>query len=74
MKAYLLFAGNNFHANGGINDYQGDFDSLDEAVEFFEAGYYHEWDIDRKSKCEWDWWHIVLSSDMSLVTDSWNGI
>lgn len=74
MKAYLLFAGNNYYPAGGIQDYQGDFDSIDEAVAFFENGYHNDWDEDKLNKCEWDWWQIVLSADMSLVTDSWNGI
>lgn len=33
FKRYLLFAGVNYYANGGMGDYEGDFDSLDMAQE-----------------------------------------
>lgn len=42
----------------GVNDYQGDFDSVDEAIECFDAG----------GDTDWDWYQIVLSVDMSVVT------
>lgn len=58
MKAYLLFAGNEYYAAGGVSDYQGDFDSVDEAIDHFNAG----------GVTDWDWYQIVLRVDMSVVT------
>lgn len=67
MKSYLLFAGDNYYPGGGINDYQGDFDSFDEAKKFFESGYYPSWDAEKECHRNWDWFQIVQSSDMSTV-------
>lgn len=55
MKTYLLFAGYNYYPNGGIEDYQGDFDSIDAA---------YKWML--KSSKTFDWWQIVQSNDMSV--------
>lgn len=43
---FLLFAGYNFYPCGGWDDYQGKYDSLDNALEAAALG-------------KWDWWHVV---------------
>lgn len=69
MKAYLLFAGNEYYAAGGVNDYQGDFDSVDDAIDHFNGGGgFADWDTEKLYGQEWDWYQIVLSADMSVVT------
>lgn len=34
MKRYWLFAYNNYYPYGGMRDFAGDFDTIEEAVEF----------------------------------------
>ena len=36
MKRYLLFFGDIYYANGGMDDFRGDFDSVEEAIAFAE--------------------------------------
>ncbi len=69
MKAYLLFTGEHYYPNGGMNDYRGEFDSFDEAKSFFERGFYSEWDDDKEFPRRWDWYQIVQSSDMTIVEE-----
>ncbi len=68
MKQYLLFAGDNYHPYGGIDDYQGDFNTVEEAVKQFRSGYY---DNCSSRKQYWDWYQVVKSEDMSFVTHGW---
>lgn len=70
MSAYLLFAGNNYYPGGGFSDYQGDFDSINDAISHFKAGYFAEWDEGRDYRKFWDWYQVVRRVDMKLVTDS----
>lgn len=34
MKRFLVFAGDCYYPEGGMNDFQGDFDTLEEARSF----------------------------------------
>jgi hypothetical protein len=48
MKRYMTFAGEYYYPSGGMNDFRGSFDTLDEAIGFIEALDYdwmHVWDI-----------------------------
>lgn len=56
MKKYLLFGITNWYPQGGWDDFEVDFDSLDEAI---NAG--------KKLNC--DTWHIV-STGLGKVVDS----
>lgn len=38
MKRYLAFRGTIFYAAGGMNDFLGDFDTLEEAQEAVRGG------------------------------------
>ena len=37
MKRFWLFAGAVYYPGGGMSDFQGDFDSLDEAMDHFKT-------------------------------------
>jgi len=58
MKRYLLFCGSNYYPNGGMNDCDGSFDTIEEALEAL-------------NKKEWskDWYHIVDRQTMEIVKD-----
>jgi hypothetical protein len=48
LKPYLVFAGPRYYASGGMWDFQRDFDTLDEAVEWvrkdqLSAMNYNDW-------------------------------
>lgn len=64
----MLFAGNHYYPGGGLSDYRGDFDSINDAADHFNAGGFADWDTDKLYPMRWDWYQIVLSVDMSLVT------
>jgi hypothetical protein len=51
---YLLFAGSEYYAKGGILDYQKSSDSIEELVSYF---------YDSEDEKYWDWYQIT---DMNL--------
>lgn len=51
MKRYLLFAGNYFYPLGGWNDFVGDYDTIEEALQYAVK----------------EWWHIVDSHTKSII-------
>jgi hypothetical protein len=56
MKRYLLFCGSNYYPRGGIDDFHGDYDSVEEAETAFRqevAEEYPKGDGD-----EWFWGHV----------------
>lgn len=59
---YLLFAGDRYYPNGGVNDYRGEFISIDAA---------HEW-LDKNNECDFAWWHIALRVDMSICDSKYS--
>lgn len=67
MKPYLLFAGMNYYPSGGMGDFQGDFDSVDEAIDFF-----HKRNEGSKN-WGWEWYSVVQHSDLNEV-DSWESL
>ena len=52
MKRWMLFAGHNYYPVGGMEDFQGDYDTLVECIEHFFTLDYHEWwnVLDTKNK------------------------
>jgi hypothetical protein len=48
----MLFAGHNYYPAGGMEDFQGDYDTLVECIEHFFTLEYHEWwnVLDTKTK------------------------
>ena len=49
---YLLFAFDNYYPNGGINDFQGSFETVEEAQQFYKKGH-------NTSGEKYDWYQIV---------------
>jgi hypothetical protein len=47
---YLLFAGMEYYARGGVLDYQKSSDSIDELVSYF---------YDNEDQNHWDWYQIT---------------
>ncbi len=45
MKRFLVFAGDAYYPDGGMNDFQEDFDTLEEARSF-EAKIKEKWKFD----------------------------
>lgn len=45
MKRYMIFHGDNYYACGGMNDYRGTKDTLEEAFKFVteDGGNYDNW-------------------------------
>ena len=43
MKQFLLFAGDQYYPNGGWGDFEGSFDSIDEAKVAEKALPGHDW-------------------------------
>jgi hypothetical protein len=56
MNRYLLFAGYDYYPSGGWNDFRGDFENLDVAVDQARQGD-KMWGA--KSRRDWDWWHVI---------------
>lgn len=50
MNDYLLFAGSNY-PDGGMGDYQGEFETVEEAVSKFK-------------ELKLDWYHVAIKSEM----------
>lgn len=64
MRDYLLFAGHDYEAMGGMNDFVGDFDSVQNAVDYFVT---ERADSDGDHLSPWDWGHIVYRHTMKIV-------
>ena len=56
MKRYLLFSGDEFYPCGGWNDFQGEYDTVEEAKEIAE-------------KQGDDWWQIVNFAAREIITN-----
>lgn len=54
MKKYLLFSMLGYYPSGGWDDFRGDFETLDEAIE-------------AAAKCTFDFYHIVDTDDKEIV-------
>ena len=60
MKKYLLFYGLHYYPGGGMSDYYGDFDTIEEIDEFLTQE-------KLKNTYSWDWFDIIEHSTMKLV-------
>lgn len=70
MKKYLLFAGDNYYPDGGLLDYKGDFDTVEDAIEWARKNYKkigNEGLVQKKYIDQWG--HVVRSVDMSIVRE-----
>ena len=58
MKRFLVFAGDAYYPEGGMNDFQEDFDTLEEARSF-EAKIKEKWESD----LEYFKWSAIWDSE-----------
>lgn len=58
MKKYLLFAGHEFYPDGGMEDFEGDYDSLDEIKEIVKNTFPEK---------EYNWYQIVEYSTLKII-------
>ena len=58
MKRYWLFMCNEYYPNGGMNDYKGDYDSIEECKERM---------IEVNKKWEYDHYHILDTENKMIV-------
>lgn len=65
---YKLFCGRNYYPSGGYEDFEGNFTSCKEAIQFIENEYQDGEDV---------WAHIVLndniiaSGKINFISESW---
>ena len=58
---YLLFAGMEYYARGGVLDYQKSSDSIEELVSYF---------YDNEDQNHWDWYQITdINLDIVRLTE-----
>lgn len=68
MKSYLLFTGIDYYPGRGVEDYLGDFDTEGEAREQTKLPRYYEWDDMLEYPSFNEWYQIVNSVDMKIVS------
>ena len=56
VKKYLVFGGWDFYPSGGMGDFIGTYDSIDECRIAIDDP-------------DWDWWEIIDSKTMEAVKD-----
>lgn len=67
MSRFILFAGNDYYPDGGMEDFYGLFDTVDDAIDFVKK------DIGDVFHCGYNhgaWFHIVDRETLSVVFDS----
>jgi hypothetical protein len=67
MKQFLAFFGLNYYPNGGINDFSGDFDTLEEAIDHLEKEARHDEAYDGWS---YQWGHIYDTEKRMIIWES----
>jgi len=73
VKRYLLFGGDHYYPEGGIYDYVGEFDTLEEALAVGMAAHPPEhycWKPDNVKWCgktAYDWYHVVDSTTTTKI-------
>jgi hypothetical protein len=66
MKNYLVFIGEHYYPNGGMEDFIEHFDTLDEAKQHIED--YIECHVNL-DKCDF-WYHVYSIEDKAIVYKS----
>jgi hypothetical protein len=62
MKNFLVFLGDNYYPCGGMRDFEGDFDTLDEAKQHIE-----NW-LNKASFPKSEYWcHVYSIEDKAIV-------
>lgn len=66
LKRFAAFYGHDYYPSGGFGDFEGSFDTPEEAIAFLEArsreAYAPAW--------MWDWGHVVDLTNSEKVWDS----
>lgn len=62
MKAYLLFAGENYYATGGVNDFKEEFEDREECI---KKGFKLLTSSKYEESC--DWFQVVDSKTFEIV-------
>ena len=71
MKRYLLFAGEAYYPNGGIEDFIGAFDTVQEAE--VEAQFRYPSNLYYTAgRPKYDWWQVVDREDMQMFSGGTN--
>ena len=65
MKQYFAFYGNTYYPNGGMEDFVGDYDTKDEAIEAIKESHLKNRLDDEY--WEYAWGHIWDSKDRIIV-------
>lgn len=61
MKQYLLFAGLGYYPEGGWYDFQGFYDTVEEAQSVYHKNQQENFGM-------WDWYHVVDSMTGDFVS------
>jgi len=61
MKQYLAFYGDSYYPSGGMDDFVGDYDTKEEAIESIEKAHLKHRPNDKA--WEWDWGNVWDSKD-----------
>lgn len=70
MKKYVLFAFKNYYPSGGMGDFHGSFNSIDEAKKRFES---QIWKPGKRGLDVFDWdQYQILDRDTWEIVDSGN--
>lgn len=72
LKRFLLFAEEDYYPKGGWLDFQGSFDTLEEAIALGERGI-NEQEVTSESDPSWNWFQIVDSQTGQIVARQGNG-
>ena len=67
MKKYLVFGGDYYYPSGGWEDFQGGFDSLDDAILSITKGKKNACKHKGFKSCLQEWNHIVNSETGEIV-------
>jgi hypothetical protein len=65
MKRYYAFYGDCYYPSGGMDDFVGDYDTIEEAIQAIEEAQKNNREDD--VKWEWAWSHIWDSKDKTKV-------
>ena len=68
MKRYFAFYGSKYYANGGMNDFIGDFDSVDECMSSIVNANKKERPNDPLKS--WDWFQIWDSETKVFIENT----
>ena len=71
MKRFFAFCGDNYYPSGGMDDFIGDFDTVEEAISAVTAKVENDFPDDERKAYQWryHWAHIWDCQDNIEVWD-----